>query len=189
MFINIAQTRFADAPSLRECIDSVSRETCFLASSEAPSQQDLDRILRRCLDSDSVHLVGLDGRRVVAWAQIERGNGTAVAHRGDLGMGVLPSHRGCGLGKRLLDAGVSAAHARGIARVELEVRTDNRRALELYRASGFAVEAIVKRAMKVDGIYHDAFRMSRMTEPAHTSLSTGSGAGAAPHFFNQESPK
>ncbi len=189
MSIHISQTRLADATSLRECIDSVSRETSFLASNEAPSQQALERSLRKCLESDSVHLVGLDGSRVVAWAQIERGDGTSVAHRGDLGMGVLPSYRGCGLGKSLLDQCIRAAHARGITRVELEVRTDNRRALELYRASGFAVEAIVKKAMKVDGIHHDAFRMSLTTEPAHTRFASEAGAGAVPHLFNQESPK
>jgi ribosomal protein S18 acetylase RimI-like enzyme len=184
MSIHISQTRLADATSLRECIDSVSRETSFLASNEAPSQQALERSLRKCLESDSVHLVGLDGSRVVAWAQIERGDGTSVAHRGDLGMGVLPSYRGCGL-----DQCIRAAQARGITRVELEVRTDNRRALELYRASGFAVEAIVKKAMKVDGVHHDAFRMSLTTELAHTRFPSKAGAGAVPHFFNQESPK
>jgi ribosomal protein S18 acetylase RimI-like enzyme len=188
MFINILQTRFVDAPSLRECIDSVARETSFLASNEAPSQQSLERGLRACLESDSVHLVALDGSRVVAWAQIERGAGTSVAHRGDLGMGVLPSYRGCGLGRRMLTECIAAAQARGIDRVELEVRTDNRRALELYRASGFAVEAIVKMAMKVDGVYHDAFRMSLTTELARTRSPSESAAAGA-HFSNQESPK
>jgi ribosomal protein S18 acetylase RimI-like enzyme len=189
MFINIVQTRFADAPSLRECIDSVSRETCFLASNEAPSQQDLERSLRKCLESDSVHLVALDGGRVVAWAQIERGDGTSVAHRGDLGMGVLPSHRGCGLGKRMLNECVAAAHARGIDRVELEVRTDNRRALELYRDSGFAVESIVKKAMKIDASYHDAFRMSLLSVPVHADLPPAAGADDKRHIFNNESSK
>ncbi len=43
--------------------------------------------------------------------------------------------------------------------------------------------------MKVDGTYHDAFRMSLMTELAHTRLPLEPGAGAGPHFFNHESPK
>ena len=184
MFINIQQTRLADAPSLRECIDSVARETSFLASNRAPPLQDLDRSLRACRESESVHLVALDGPRVVAWAQIERGDGSAVAHRGDLGMGVLPSYRGHGLGKRMLAECLAAAHARGIARVELEVRTDNRRALELYRDGGFAVEAIVKMAMKIDGAYHDAFRMSRLCVPVHA----GSPPGACPHGSTTGTP-
>jgi ribosomal protein S18 acetylase RimI-like enzyme len=131
---------------------------------------DLERSLQGCLDSDSVHLVAIDAQRVVAWAQIDRGAGTSVAHRGDLGMGVLPSYRGSGLGRRMLGECIAAAHARGIDRVELEVRTDNRRALALYRDSGFAVESIVKMAMKVGSRYHDAFRMSLLTVPAVAGL-------------------
>jgi len=188
MFINILKTRFVDTPSLRECIDNVSRETCFLASNEAPSLQDLERSVRACLESDSVHLVALDGNRVVAWAQIVRAEGTSVAHRGDLGMGVLPSYRGYGLGKRILRECISAAHARGIDRVELEVRTDNRRALELYRGSGFAVESIVKMAMKIDGTYHETFRMSLNSAPMHASFPPGEDADDKRHFLNNESP-
>ena len=189
MCIDIVQTRFSDIPSLRACVDSVSRETCFLASKEAPSQQDLERSLRKCLESDSVHLVALDGGRVVAWAQIERGSGTSVAHRGDLGMGVLPSHRGRGLGKRMLNECVAAAHARGIDRVELEVRTDNRLALELYRGSGFAVDSIVKRAMKIEGAYHDAFRMSLFSVPMHAGLSPKADADDKKQLFNNGSQR
>ncbi len=37
--------------------------------------------------------------------------------------------------------------------------------LELYRSTGFAVEAIVRGAMKIDGVYHDAFRMCLVIVP------------------------
>ena len=189
MFINILQTRLADAPSLRECIVSLSRETCFLASNGASSQQGMERSLRECLESDSVHLVALDGCRVVAWAQIKRGGETSWAHRGELDMGVLPAYRGCGLGKRMLDDCIAAARARGIGRVELEVRTDNRPALELYRSSGFAVEAIVKMAMKMDGKYHDAFRMSLLAVAPHVDFPPGAATGDTRNFFIDESSK
>ena len=189
MFIKISQTRLADAPSLRECIDSVAREASARASNVASSPHDLERSLRACLESASVHLVGLDGNRVVAWAQIERGGDTSVAHRGDLRMGVLPSYRGFGLGKRMLDDCIAAARARGIDRVELEVRTDNRLALELYRSSGFAVEAIVKMAMKMDGKYHDAFRMSLLATPPHAESPSKAAADDTGLFFIDEGPE
>jgi hypothetical protein len=50
MSIDILQACFADASSLRECIDSVSRERCSLASNEAPLRRDLERSLRESLD-------------------------------------------------------------------------------------------------------------------------------------------
>ena len=160
--VEVAPTCLADAGSLRECIDLVARETRFLASRGAPTEEELANGLRDSARSNSIHLVAKDARRVIGWVQIERGNGDSVAHRGDLGMGVLDDYRGCGIGRRLLDDSLSIAGILGILRVELEVRSDNWRALKLYRDVGFAVESIVRGAMRIDGIYHDAFRMSLM---------------------------
>ena len=164
MQINVSNTSLADTTSLRDCIDIVSREANFLAAPEAPSEQELARELQASAVRDSVHLVARDAQRVIAWAQIGRGKGASVEHRGDLGMGVLPQYRGLGLGKRLLTECIVAARSRGIDRIELEVRSDNRRALSLYCSVGFAVESIVKRAMKTDEVYHDAFRMCLMSD-------------------------
>ena len=163
MPLQVAPTRLADTASLRACIDLVARETQFLASCEAPTEEDLARELQDSARSNSIHLVAKDAQRVVGWAHIERGRGGSVAHRGDLGMGVLAGYRGCGIGRRLLDDCISVANILGIRRVELEVRSDNHRALMLYRNAGFAVEAIVKGAMKIDDVYHDAFRMCLVT--------------------------
>ncbi len=163
MPLQVAPTRLADTASLRACIDLVARETHFLASCEAPTEEELARELQESARSNSIHLVAKDAQRVVGWVHIDRGRGDAVAHRGDLGMGVLPDYRGCGIGRRLLDDCISVAHILGIQRVELEVRSDNRRALTLYRNAGFAVEAIVKGAMKINDVYHDAFRMCLVT--------------------------
>jgi ribosomal-protein-alanine N-acetyltransferase len=52
-------------------------------------------------------------------------------------IGVLPTHRRAGLGGRLLDAAIEAAHAAGAAALMLEVADDNPAALALYRGRGF----------------------------------------------------
>ena len=165
MSIQVTPTRLADVKSLRDCIDVVARDAHFLASPEAPPEEVLVGDLRSCAERGSIHLVAKDAQRVVGWAQIERGRGASVAHRGDLGMGVLPDYRGRGIARRLLEQCISIANSTGIHRVELEARSDNRRALELYRSTGFAVESIVKGAMKIDGVYHDAFRMCLVIVP------------------------
>lgn len=53
---------------------------------------------------------------------------------------VHPDARGGGLGRRLLEALEAAVKARGIERLGLEVRADNRVALGLYRRMGFRLE-------------------------------------------------
>lgn len=159
MPLQVIPTSLADIPSLRACIDLVARETHCLASREAPTEEQLAGELRESGRSNSIHLVAKEAQRVVGWVQIERGRGDCVAHRGDLGMGVLSDYRGRGIGKRLLGDCIAVANILGIQRIELEVRSDNHRALTLYRNAGFAVEAIVKGAMKIADTYHDAFSM------------------------------
>lgn len=54
-----------------------------------------------------------------------------------LRVAVHPGERRRGLGVELVRAGITRAVARGAARCFLEVRTDNRPAIELYRRLGF----------------------------------------------------
>ena len=75
-------------------------------------------------------------------------------------MGVLAASRGRGVGGRLLAACMERAGARGITRIELEVRADNAAAIRLYEAAGFVREAVKRRAMRFDGVYYDALQMS-----------------------------
>jgi hypothetical protein len=52
----------------------------------------------------------------------------------------------------------------------------------MYRDSGFAVEAIVKTAMKMEGTYHDAFRMSLLCVQMPPDLPPGVGTEDKKHF-------
>ena len=52
-------------------------------------------------------------------------------------LGVLPAHRGRGVGRRLLEQGAHRARLAGKRRLVLEVAANNRQAIRLYRKSGF----------------------------------------------------
>jgi GNAT superfamily N-acetyltransferase len=64
-----------------------------------------------------------------------------VAERGGLGMiqnvGVVPGHRGLGLGRCLVERAVAGFRMHGLARASLEVTVDNARAMRLYQQLGF----------------------------------------------------
>ena len=107
-----------------------------------------------------LQFVALDGTSVVGWADVFPAWAAAVAHCGQLGMGVLPAWRGRGIGRRLLQACIDKAWAKGLTRIELEARADNHAAIALYRRLGFQHEALKLRAMRFDGVYHDAVQMS-----------------------------
>jgi RimJ/RimL family protein N-acetyltransferase len=65
-----------------------------------------------------------------------------VAH---LGMAIVDGHRSQGLGRRLMNAGISWARERACHKVALEVWPHNERARGLYASAGFVDEGYLRR--------------------------------------------
>ena len=159
--IPIAETH---AESFRACLDAVAREKKYLAQIEALPLERIQSFVRESVENDAAQFVALDGPRVIGWCDIFPAWAHAIQHCGNLGMGVLAEYRGQGIGKQLLIAFIAKARAKGITRVELEVRADNERAIKLYERVGFVKEARKRNAMRFDGVYYDAVQMSIVYE-------------------------
>lgn len=162
MSIAIAPIAAAHAEGFRACLDAVAREGRYLAQVEAPPIEKVREFVAQSVATDAVQFVALDAGTVVGWADVFPHWAHAVAHGGALGMGVLPAYRGQGVGRRLLAACIEKAQAKGMTRIELEVRADNQRAIALYERMGFALEGRKRNAMRFDGVYFDALLMSRV---------------------------
>ncbi len=88
------------------------------------------------------------------------------------GMAVMPEARGTGGGRALLEHIVEYARMQGCHKVELEVWTDNARAIALYASSGFEVEGLKRDHYRrkdgaADGAAPLASRGSRSRACAH----------------------
>lgn len=154
--------------SFRACLDTVARERRYLAQIEAPPPEQVRSFIADNIADDAVQFVALDGETVVGWADVLRRWAHAAAHCGVLGMGVLPTYRGKGIGERLLAACIDKSRLKGITRIELEVRADNSRAIALYERMGFVLEGRKRAAMQFEGVYFDALLMSRVELDAST---------------------
>lgn len=83
-----------------------------------------------------------------------------VAHCGHLVLGVLPSHRGQGIGTGLLHTLINhEAPERGLTRLQLNVAVENP-AHRLYQRLGFTIEGVRKHAVIVDGNPRDEYAMA-----------------------------
>lgn len=149
-----------DIASFHETLDIVARERKYLTMLAAPPIDELRHHLLREHAADAPQFVAEVAGRVVRWCDIGRHYFPSHAHRGSVGMGLLPGFRGVGLGKRLLEAAVQDAWAKGFLRIELGVRTDNERAIRLYRSLGFREEGVAARAVQVDGDFFDTLNMA-----------------------------
>lgn len=149
---------------LRGALDSVAREQRFLAFTEAPPPEQATAFYASVLSNRwCLWVATLDGV-VVGWCDVLPTPGQARTHVGSLGMGVVLSARGRGIGSALLCAALDAAWASGLTRVELSVRCDNAKAKALYERHGFATEGLLRRAFKVEGEYFDAVAMALLRE-------------------------
>lgn len=150
------------------CLDAVARERRWLALEHAPSLEAVQAFVAENIAQRAPHVVALDHGEVVGWCDLRRGWPASRAHSAALGIGIRASHRGRGLGQRLLQACLAAADTAGISRVELDVRADNPRAIALYERMGFLHEGRRRQAMVFDGQPVDCLMMGRVTARAPT---------------------
>lgn len=152
------------AESFRACLDAVAREKKYLAQFEALPLDRIRGFVRESVAAGAAQFVAVEDSRVVGWCDIFPAWADAIRHCGHVGMGLLPAHRGRGLGRQLLSACLDKARSNGITRVELEVRADNERAIKLYERMGFSREALKRHGMRFGGEYHDSVQMSLILE-------------------------
>lgn len=150
--------------SFRNALDQVAREKRFLAMLEAPPLEQVASFVGDNIRRDIAQFVALAGDQVVGWADIVPAWAQGVAHRGSLGMGVLPTFRGKGLGRRLLQACIAKSWANGLRRIELEVRADNGQAIRLYEGLGFRREGRKRRGLCIEGEAHDTLVMALLRD-------------------------
>lgn len=121
---------------------SVEAETEFLAS--------------ELISQTSVTLVAKRDGKIIGNARFTGGLKERTKHRGDIGISVLKSEWGNGLGSMLLETLID--FAKNTAHVEvitLEVNQTNQRAIALYEKFGFKKTGVFEAFTKIDGKYID----------------------------------
>ena len=146
--------------SFHLALDTVSRERRYLAFLEAPPLEKTREFVLGCIERSDPQLVALLGDEVVGWCDIVRHQRPIHSHRGTLGMGIVPTHRGRGLGLRLINETIGKARDAGIVRIELTVHANNYRAISLYEKVGFVREGTQRDAIRIDGEYGDSIAMA-----------------------------
>jgi ribosomal protein S18 acetylase RimI-like enzyme len=150
---NLAES--ADAEALLEVLDSYARDPMGGAAAlPADVRQRLIPALRQ--QPQALVLLAFDSAHVVGLANCFFGFSTFAARPllNVHDLAVLPTHRGQGIGRALLQAAEERARLRGCAKLTLEVREDNARARGLYHDHGF-------RDFELPGGSHRTFFLSK----------------------------
>lgn len=143
-------------------LDAIAKERRYLAMLEAPSFTRTRRFVLDSLRAGAVHVVAAADGEVLGWCDLRPKTAPTLRHSAVLGMGIITAYRGQGIGSRMLASTLELAWARGIRRAELNVRSDNTRAIALYRRFGFVEEGVCRSYMRVDDVDYDALLMARL---------------------------
>ncbi len=154
-----------DAGALIEYMKTVDTESPFLAREPGEFnltvEQERDFIKKSTGNENSFFILGEVGGEIAgncAVAVIQ--NKKRFMHRAVMGIAVKKAYWRLGIGSILMQQCVDWCAEKGIEQLELDVVTENTRALSMYKQFGFEVYGTKKHAMKYsDGTYADEYSM------------------------------
>lgn len=163
MSVTIQRARPEDAPALIEYLNIVGGETDNLTfgAGEFPAtvEEEAEFLRREAENPKSLMLTAWEGGRIVGNAHLGALS-RRLAHRGSLGISVLREAWGRGVGSALMEEVIAHARAQGVEIIELEVRSDNPRAIRLYEKFGFVRIGHYPGSFKIGGEYFDCELMN-----------------------------
>ena len=113
----------------------------------------------QCESADNVqYLAKVDGE-IIGTASLNR-KPRRMSHRGEFGISLKKAWWGCGAASALMEAVLAFAKENSFEQLNLEVRSDNARAIHLYEKHGFRKLCTFPRFFKINGAYVDFVLMN-----------------------------
>lgn len=135
-----------DAAAFLETLEEVSSEGVYLLNEHATrSISEQERIIR-CMDSykNLIAVAALDNRIVGGIGIFVGGLSQKSQSFCNLGIHLIKSARGMGIGSKLMSYGITWAREKNYRKICLSVFSTNTRAISLYTKMGFVVEGCRK---------------------------------------------
>jgi len=107
-------------------------------------------------------LVARHGEEIIGWAALTAYSARAVyAGVAEVSIYIAAAHRGRGVGRRLLEALVTASEAAGIWTLQAGIFPENRASVSLHERSGFRIVGRRERIGKLHGVWRDVLLLER----------------------------
>jgi RimJ/RimL family protein N-acetyltransferase len=152
-----------DALRLSHLLGKLESESDFMMyeAHEVPTEDLLYRRLETSAkNKKETFLLAIADNGIYGYALVFRGNLTRNRGVGTLALGVAGFAQGCGVGSSLIAEAVAWAKRQGLYRLQLQVQTNNTKALHLYQKLGFKNEGMLHRCAFVNGQHVNKFQMA-----------------------------
>ncbi|MBP3797260.1 MAG: GNAT family N-acetyltransferase [Ruminococcus sp.] len=111
---------------------------------------------------NSIVLIAIENEQIIARAELEGYYAARIRHRAKFSISVKKEYWNQGIGTEMIKRIIDQAKTMKIRIIELEVITDNLRAISLYHKMGFTDIGIYKKYFFVNGLFKDAVIMQNI---------------------------
>lgn len=154
----VREARFEDAPQVLEYLKIIGGETenlTFGAEGLPITAEQEGEFLESVYNNPtSLHLIVCKGGEIIGDGGLT-GLPRRMSHRAEVGLSVKKAYWSCGIGSMILKELIEYAKKSGIELLNLEVRSDNLRAIHLYEKFGFRKIGTSPAFFKINGEYAD----------------------------------
>lgn len=156
MKFTIEKAKASDAKAVLEYLKQIGGETdnlTFGAEGLPCSVEDEEKYIESLQNSTSsvMFFAKCDGR-IIGDASFSSSPRERIKHRGEIGISVVRDYWGKGIGSKLMESIIDfAKNVAGCEIIHLQVRSDNERAIGLYKKYGFEKIGQFKGYIKIDG--------------------------------------
>ncbi|MDY0236587.1 MAG: GNAT family N-acetyltransferase [Gudongella sp.] len=161
----IRNPKVGDAQGLINHMQAVDKETKFLSREPGEFGFTLEQeseFIRSCMNDKNSHfLIGEINTRIISNCSVGLVvNKKRYLHRATMGIVVSKDYWNKGIGKKMMRECINWCKEKGVEQLELEVVTQNNRAISMYKSFGFEICGTKKHALKYgDGTYSDEYFM------------------------------
>lgn len=159
----ISKAAVDDAPRIVDFLNKVGGESDFLTfglNAFPFSVEEEKEIILECLEKNlCLMLVAKVDDEVVSQLFLQRSANVRLMHLGDIAVSVGKEYWGKSIGKHMMLTAIEWAKNNGVTKLQLQVRSDNARAIQLYEKLGFVIEGKLTRAIRVNNVYFDDYIM------------------------------
>lgn len=123
-------------------------------------EQEEEFIENILMKNNALFIIAEINGKVVGNLNFSGGPRQRTAHIGEFGVSVLKEYWGNGIGEELIKYLIDWSKNSAIIRkINLKVRTDNARGIQLYKKLGFLEEGILKRDFLINSKFYDSVLM------------------------------
>jgi RimJ/RimL family protein N-acetyltransferase len=163
--ILIREARKLDAAAILDYLKHIAGESDFLTFgsinelhlTKEKEEATFEDYAKR---ENALYLIAEHNGQIAGSLNFAGGTKKRTAHTGEFGISVRKDFWSKGIGKALLARMIEWSKETGVIRkINLRVRSDNARAINLYKSFGFKENGLITRDFLIDGVFYDSIHM------------------------------